>query len=129
MGALGVILGGWQDLIAKIIPTDRRGRFCGIANFIGNETGILGALALPFLFVFSDFRTGFTMAIGVAALCMLVSWGLLLNVVSLVLAWLLAAPRGYPAMFALSAVVALAGWAVYRFGVTDPRISQTTTAP
>ena len=31
---------------------------------------------------------------------------------------------GYPMLFAISAVVALAGWAVYRFGVSDPRASQ-----
>jgi MFS family permease len=77
-GGVGVILVGWQDLIAKIVPADRRGRFFGITNFIGNGTGILGALGLPFLLLISDFRTGFTLAFGVAALCMLVSWGFLL---------------------------------------------------
>ena len=34
---------------------------------------------------------------------------------------------GYPVMFALSAAMALAGWAVYRFGVSDPRHSPKTT--
>ena len=75
---VGVILVGWQDLIAKIIPADRRGRFFGITNFLGNGTGILGALAIPLFLLISDFRTGFTLAFGVAALCMLVSWGFLL---------------------------------------------------
>jgi MFS family permease len=77
-GGVGVILVGWQDMIAKIIPADRRGRFFGITNFIGNGTGILGALALPFFLSISDFRTGFTVTFGVAALCMLVSWGFLM---------------------------------------------------
>ena len=77
-GGVGVILVGWQDMIAKIIPADRRGRFFGITNFIGNGTGILGALALPFFLAISDFRTGFTVTFGVAAVCMLVSWGFLL---------------------------------------------------
>ena len=77
-GGVGVILVGWQDLIAKIIPADRRGRFFGITNFIGNGTGILGALALPFFLLISDFRTGFTIAFSVAAFCMLASWGFLL---------------------------------------------------
>ena len=253
---VGVITVGWQDMIAKIIPADRRGRFFGITNFIGNGTGILGALALPFFLLMSDFRTSFTLAFGIAALSMLVSWGflisqsltalsgmaagfllvhavqtgglndsqagaftvwlqvglalanlgfgfladrfghrrglewgLLLNVASLILAWLLNAPWafslifflrgamnasqvisgsaivyefsgaedravylglantlpglvgalapllggllgsffGYPVMFALSAAMALAGWAVYRFGVSDPRHSPKTT--
>lgn len=77
-GGVGVILVGWQDMIAKIIPGDRRGRFFGITNFIGNGTGILGAMAVPLLLASSDFRTSFTLAFGVAALCMLVSWGFLL---------------------------------------------------
>ncbi len=77
-GGVGVILVGWQDLIAKIIPADKRGRFFGITNFIGNGTGILGAIALPFFLGASDFRTGFTVAFAVAAVCMLVSWGFLL---------------------------------------------------
>jgi MFS family permease len=77
-GGVGVILVGWQDLIAKIIPADRRGRFFGISNFIGNGTGVLGALALPFILLASDFHTGFTLAFSVAALCMLASWGFLL---------------------------------------------------
>jgi MFS family permease len=75
---VGVITVGWQDMIAKIIPADRRGRFFGITNFIGNGTGILGALALPFFLLMSDFRTSFTLAFGIAALSMLVSWGFLL---------------------------------------------------
>lgn len=77
-GGVGVILVGWQDLIAKIIPADRRGRFFGITNFIGNGAGVLGALILPLVLVTADFRTGFTLAFGVAALCMIVSWGFLL---------------------------------------------------
>lgn len=75
---VGVILVGWQDLIAKIIPEGRRGRFFGLTNFIGNGTGLLGALALPLVLAGSDFRTGFTLAFGTAALCMLVSWGFLM---------------------------------------------------
>jgi MFS family permease len=31
---------------------------------------------------------------------------------------------GYPMLFAISSVVALAGWAVYRFGVNDPRATK-----
>ena len=54
----GLIVVGWQDLIAKVIPVDRRGRFFGITNFVGNGTGILGALALPFILA----RYGFPMA-------------------------------------------------------------------
>ncbi len=37
------------DMVAKIIPVEKRGRFFGITNFIGNGAGILGALAVPFI--------------------------------------------------------------------------------
>jgi MFS family permease len=70
----GVIIIGWQDMIAKIIPVDRRGRFFGITNFIGHGAGILGAVAVPFLLERSDFPTGFVQAFAIAGALILVSW-------------------------------------------------------
>jgi MFS family permease len=70
----GVIIVGWQDMIAKIFPVEKRGRFFGITNFIGNGTGILGALAVPFVLERSTFPTGFVMAFTVAAALILLSW-------------------------------------------------------
>lgn len=70
----GVILVGWQDMIAKIIPVERRGRFFGISNFIGNGTGILGALALPFVLDKFTFPLGYVISFGVAAVLVFLSW-------------------------------------------------------
>ncbi len=70
----GVIIVGWQDMIAKIIPVEKRGRFFGITNFIGNGTGILGALAVPFVLERSVFPTGFVLAFAVAGALILLSW-------------------------------------------------------
>ncbi len=58
----GIIIVGWQDMIAKIIPVEKRGRFFGITNFVGNGTGILGALAVPFVLERSTFPTGYVLA-------------------------------------------------------------------
>lgn len=73
----GVIIVGWQDMIAKIIPVVRRGRFFGITNFIGTGTGIIGAAALPFVLHRFAFPEGFVISFGVAAVFILISWGFL----------------------------------------------------
>ena len=70
----GLIVVGWQDLIAKIIPVDRRGRFFGITNFIGNGTGILGALALPFILERYGFPLGYVISFAIAAGLIFLSW-------------------------------------------------------
>ncbi len=70
----GLIIVGWQDMIAKIIPVEKRGRFFGITNFIGNGTGIIGALAVPFLLERSDFPTGYVLAFIAASILIFLSW-------------------------------------------------------
>ena len=55
---------GWQDLIAKIIPVEKRGRFFGITNFLGNGAGILGALAVPFILDSFAFPMGYVISFG-----------------------------------------------------------------
>lgn len=70
----GLIIVGWQDMIAKIIPVGRRGRFFGVTNFIGNGTGILGAVTLPFVLQRFAFPLGFVFSFSVAAVFILISW-------------------------------------------------------
>jgi MFS family permease len=70
----GVILVGWQDMIAKIIPVEKRGRFFGISNFIGNGTGILGALAVPFVLKKFTFPLGYVFSFAVAGGMFFLSW-------------------------------------------------------
>jgi MFS family permease len=71
---VGFIIVGWQDMIAKIIPVEKRGRFFGITNFIGNGTGILGALAVPFVLDKFIFPLGYVFAFGVASALIFLSW-------------------------------------------------------
>ena len=70
----GIIIVGWQDMIAKIIPVEKRGRFFGISNFLGNGTGILGALAVPFLLERPDFPNGYVLTFAAAGVMILLSW-------------------------------------------------------
>ncbi len=70
----GVILVGWQDMIAKIFPVDKRGRFFGVSSFIGNGTGILGALALPFILEKYAFPMGYVFSFAVAGGMFFLSW-------------------------------------------------------
>lgn len=65
---------GWQDMIAKIIPVEKRGRFFGITNFAGNGAGILGALAVPFVLDKLPFPTGYVMSFAVAGVLIFLSW-------------------------------------------------------
>lgn len=70
----GFIIVGWQDMIAKIIPTDKRGRFFGITNFIGNGAGILGALAVPFVLEKFAFPMGYVFSFTVTGILIFLSW-------------------------------------------------------
>jgi MFS family permease len=70
----GVIIVGWQDMIAKVIPVEKRGRFFGISNFVGNGTGILGALAVPFVLDKFTFPLGYVFSFAVTGVLFFFSW-------------------------------------------------------
>lgn len=70
----GVITVGWEDMIAKIIPVEKRGRFFGISTFIGNGTGILGALAVPFVLERFTFPLGYVLCFAVTGGLLFLSW-------------------------------------------------------
>jgi MFS family permease len=70
----GVIIVGWQDMIAKVIPVGKRGRFFGISNFIGNGTGILGALAVSLVLKKFTFPLGYVFSFAVAGALFFISW-------------------------------------------------------
>jgi len=70
----GVVLVGWQDMIAKIIPVQSRGRFFGVSNFIGNISGVLGATTVSLLLANFEFPGGFVISFICASVFILVSW-------------------------------------------------------
>lgn len=70
----GATVVGWQDMIAKVIPVEKRGRFFGISNFIGNGVGILGAIAVPFILEKYTFPLGYVFCFAVTGLFIFLSW-------------------------------------------------------
>ena len=73
----GVVAVAWQDMIGKIIPAQRRGRFFGLANFLGTATGVLGASVAAWLLDRYSFPRGYTWSFALSAAMMVVSWGFL----------------------------------------------------
>jgi MFS family permease len=73
MGA-GVVAVSWQDMLAKIIPLNRRGKFFGITNFGGTATGILGAAGATWLLDRYDFPYNYMFCFAAAAVFIFVSW-------------------------------------------------------
>ncbi len=70
----GMVMVGWQDMIAKIIPVASRGRFFGLSNFVGNFTGVLGASGVAWLLWRFEFPTGFVITFTIASVCTFFSW-------------------------------------------------------
>ena len=71
----GVIAVGWQDMLAKIFPVGRRGRFFGITNFSGTATGVLGASTVAWLLNRYEFPFSYVWAFATGAVFIFVSWG------------------------------------------------------
>jgi MFS family permease len=70
----GIIAVGWQDMIAKIFPVNRRGKFFGITNFGGTATGILGAITVAWLLNRYDFPYGYMWAFFIGSVFIFLSW-------------------------------------------------------
>jgi len=70
----GIVAVGWQDMIAKIFPVKWRGRYFGIANFLGNGTGILGTAAAAWMLDTITYPHNFMIAFGCAGIFILISW-------------------------------------------------------
>jgi len=70
----GTIMVGWQDMVAKIIPVESRGRFFGLSNFIGNFSGILGATTVSWLLANNQFPGGFVLSFMCASVFIFISW-------------------------------------------------------
>jgi MFS family permease len=70
----GIIAVGWQDMIAKVFPVNRRGKFFGITNFSGTATGILGASTVAWLLDRHEFPYGYMWAFLFGTVFIFVSW-------------------------------------------------------
>lgn len=74
MVGAGLIAVAWQDMIGKIIPANRIGRFLGLTNFLGTGTGVLGAWGTAWVLDRHGFPSGYIWCFAVAGILILVSW-------------------------------------------------------
>jgi MFS family permease len=70
----GSIAVGWQDMVAKIIPVERRGFFFGLTNFLGTASGVLGAGAAAWCLSLFAFPNGYALNFTTAAFFIMLSW-------------------------------------------------------
>jgi MFS family permease len=70
----GIIAVGWQDMIAKIFPLEKRGKFFGLTNFGGTATGILGASTVAWLLDRYEFPYSYMWAFLIGAIFIMLSW-------------------------------------------------------
>lgn len=64
----------WQDMVAKVFPTDRRGLFMGLGSFGGTATGVVGALIAARLLDQFAFPYGYAISFALAGVCIFISW-------------------------------------------------------
>lgn len=69
-------LGGtaWQDLMGKIIPLRRRGRFFGMSNLISGVLGVGGAVCARSILAWYPYATNFALCFFIAFVAMSISW-------------------------------------------------------
>ena len=70
----GVIAVGWQDMIAKVFPLERRGKFFGITNSGGTAAGVLGASTVAWLLDRYEFPYSYMWAFLIGAVFIFISW-------------------------------------------------------
>jgi MFS family permease len=73
----GVVATGWQDLLARMFPVERRGRFFGLTMFLGAAGGALGAAVSAWLLREYPFAFSFTLCFAIAFALSMISWGFL----------------------------------------------------
>ncbi len=70
----GAIAPAWQDMVARVIPAERRGRFFGLASFAGSALGAAGAVVSASLLARFPFPRGFAWCFLIGATFIQASW-------------------------------------------------------
>jgi MFS family permease len=65
---------GWQDMIAKVIPLSRRGRFFSLSNFGGTVGGMVASLLVVWLLANYPFPRGYALGFTLGAAAIFISW-------------------------------------------------------
>lgn len=76
----GACTPGWLDMIAKVIPVQRRGLWSGLGHSLGAFMGILGAFIVGKVLADIAYPNNFAILFGLASIMIFISWvGLALN--------------------------------------------------
>jgi len=70
----GLIAVAWQDMVAKVIPVEYRGRMLGLANGLGTAGGIAGSGASALILARYPFPTNFALCMSLMVVFILASW-------------------------------------------------------
>jgi MFS family permease len=70
----GLVATAWQDLIARIIPVERRGLFMGLTSALGTGAGALGALLSAYIIEAYAFPRNFLYLFVGSAIFISLSW-------------------------------------------------------
>jgi MFS family permease len=70
----GMVATAWQDMIARVIPLDRRGRFWGLTSSLGVGCGVVGSLLSAWLLRTLPFPRSFLVLFLMAAVLTTISW-------------------------------------------------------
>jgi MFS family permease len=77
---IGIATPAWYDMIAKIIPTRRRGLFAGVGHSLGALSSVIGAFFVGQILETWSYPNNFSLLFGIAFLAMIISWiGLVLT--------------------------------------------------
>jgi hypothetical protein len=70
----GLTAVAWQEMLAKIIPLERRGIFFGATNFLGNAAGVIGASVAAWLLDRFPFPYGYIICFSITGAFTLISY-------------------------------------------------------
>jgi MFS family permease len=70
----GLLTPAWLEMVAKVIPISRRGRFFGFSFFVGSMVGTLGGLVAGVLLESYGFPSGFAYCFLTAFALLVCSW-------------------------------------------------------
>jgi MFS family permease len=72
--AAGFATPAWFDMIAKVIPLQRRGLFTGLSHGLGALMGVAGAAVIGIVLERAAYPQNFAILFGIAFLAMIISW-------------------------------------------------------
>ena len=70
----GMVAPAWQDMIARVIPLQRRGRFWGLTSSLGVGCGVAGSILSAWLLRTLPFPRSFLVLFLMAAVLVTISW-------------------------------------------------------